>query len=89
MNLRLSKNFRKYFKKRVLTGSSLANHYQKRVALFLENRNNPLLKDHKLTGKLKKYRAFSITGDVRVVYKEESKTTVTFIDIGSHNQVYT
>ncbi|MDO8609629.1 MAG: type II toxin-antitoxin system mRNA interferase toxin, RelE/StbE family [bacterium] len=48
---------------------------------------NPLLKDHKLIGSLNGLRAFSITGDVRVVYRIEGDILELY-DIGSHNQVY-
>jgi len=47
-----------------------------------------LLKDHPLTGKKQGLRAFSITGDVRIVYHFVSDDFVEFLDIGSHNQVY-
>lgn len=88
MEIRYSTNFVKNFNKRVSKRSVLEKKYKDRLALFIRNRNNPLLKDHKLIGKRKNFRAFSITGDVRVIYFEESQEIVTFIDIGSHNQVY-
>ncbi len=88
MQILLSKDFIKYFKKRITTGSNIDKQYTKKVKNFIKNRKDPLLKDHKLSGKLKGKRAFSITGDIRVVYVEESKDFVTFINVGSHNQVY-
>jgi mRNA-degrading endonuclease YafQ of YafQ-DinJ toxin-antitoxin module len=44
------------------------------------------LDDHSLTGTMKGPRAFSIVGDVRLVYRETNEYYV-FLDIGSHNQV--
>jgi addiction module RelE/StbE family toxin len=88
MQIRLSKDFKKYFKKRIPPNSPLEERYKQKVSHFIKNRKNPLLKDHKLVGRLKGYRAFSITGDIRVVYVEESKDMVMFVDIGTHNQVY-
>lgn len=46
-----------------------------------------LLNDHALHGDLEGYRSFSVTGDIRVVYKIEGETIKLF-DIGRHNQVY-
>jgi len=45
------------------------------------------LHDHALTGKLAGKRAFSIAGDIRVIYVEFDDFIV-FLDIGTHNQVY-
>lgn len=43
--------------------------------------------DHALTGKLTGKRAFSVAGDIRVIYVE-LEDAIVFLDIGSHNQVY-
>lgn len=88
MQVKLTKEFKKYFKKRIQPNESLKNKYKDRLSLFVRNRKDPILKDHKLTGKMKDYRAYSVTGDIRVVYFEESRTLAVFVDIGSHNQVY-
>lgn len=88
MRIEFSKQFKKNFKKRVVVGSTLESKYQERLAIFIENRQNPLIKDHKLTGKMQMLRAFWITGDIRVVYFLEAEGIVTFVNIGSHNQVY-
>ena len=62
---------------------------EKRIALFLENRSNPILKDHALTGNLINKRAFSVTGDYRIIYQEIAGEVVfVFLDIGTHSQVY-
>ena len=89
MKIRYTKHFQKNFIKRIPAESSLDKRYLERVTLFLQNRNDPVLKNHKLSGKLTGYFAFSITGDIRVLYYFNSDDEITFIDIGSHNQVYT
>lgn len=88
MQILLSKDFIKYYRKRIPSGSDLEQRYKDRVAIFVKDRKASVLKNHKLTGKLKGKNAFSITGDIRVVYIEESKNLIVFVDIGSHNQVY-
>ena len=43
---------------------------------------------HGLTWKFRQYRAFSITGNIRVIYKIINTKTLRLYDIGTHNQVY-
>ncbi len=88
MRINLSDKFKKYYQKRVPQSSSLENRYTERVKIFLVDKRSPVMKDHALTGKLSSFRAFWITGDIRVVYFVESDDLVTFVNIGSHNQVY-
>lgn len=45
------------------------------------------LHDHALTGKLAGKRAFSMAGDIRIIYIE-LEDSIVFLDIGTHNQVY-
>ena len=54
---------------------------------FAENQDDQILKNHELAGKLAGHRAFSVTGDIRVVYYIH-KDIAYFVDIGTHNQVY-
>jgi len=37
---------------------------------------------------MKGFYAFSITGDIRVIYQKISDEEIILVDIGSHNQVY-
>lgn len=80
--------FRKHYKKRIVSRHSLKKRFAERVKLFTANNKHPLLNNHPLSGDLKGYYAFSITGDIRVVYQYESESIVLFYDIGTHNQVY-
>lgn len=89
MNIILSKKFLKNFRKRVLPKPKLLHKYDVRAKLFREDPTNKVLNDHPLKGVKKNYRSFWVAGDVRVIYEVIDKKTVKFIDIGSHNQVYT
>jgi len=82
-----SKTFVKHFKKRIENKENLEKRLVERVNLFLLDKMNPILKDHALTGKKQGLRAFSIAGDLRIIYIE-AKDSFEFLDIGSHNQVY-
>lgn len=88
MKVKLHYQYEKSYKARVASNRKLISQTSERIALFKSDPKNSLLKDHGLTGAKKKLRAFSITGDIRIVYLPVSDTEVIFIDIGSHNQVY-
>lgn len=88
MKVSLSDKFRKNYKKRISPNSPVENKYRQRLEIFLADSRNLVIKDHALKGNLLGFRAFWITGDVRVTYFYESKDLVTFVDIGSHNQIY-
>ncbi len=55
--------------------------------MFREGVRGKPLDDHGLKGKKRIYRAWSVAGDIRVVYRETDEY-YEFLDIGSHNQVY-
>lgn len=80
-------NFIKHFNKRIEPHTNLSQKFDEGIKLFLIDSSHPLLKDHQLKGSKIGFRAFSITGDIRVVYyiKEDC---VYFVDVGTHNQVY-
>ena len=55
--------------------------------MFMEGVRGRPLNDHGLKGNTRMYRAWSVTGDIRVIYRETDEY-YEFLDIGSHNQVY-
>lgn len=79
--------FSKHFRSRITPNKNLKERFDERLRLFAAWERGKPLNDHPLGGKLKGLRAFSIAGDIRVVYKE-TETTYIFLDVGSHNQVY-
>lgn len=85
--IRFHKSFTKNFRKRIALNPSLSKRFDDRFRIFKIDKNNPILKDHPLSGKSNGERAFSITGDVRVVYIEFDDHYL-FLDIGTHSQVY-
>ena len=90
MNIVYTKAFLKQFKLRIVPNKNLLKRYYERENIFLEDLNNPVLKNHSLKGEMKGFYSFSIAGDIRVIYKfmDNEKVLAIFIDIGSHNQVY-
>lgn len=87
MKIYFTKDFKKAYRKRIQSNEKLVKRFKERYDLFENDPSNPVLKDHSLSGKMQGYRAFSITGDIRIVYYI-FKDTAYFVDIGTHNQVY-
>ncbi len=77
------KKLQKYHRK----NPRLIEKYNRKVKLFLQDPHNVSLKTHKLSGDLDGYYAFSIEEDVHVVFEWQGEK-VTFIKIGSHDEVY-
>lgn len=87
MKIDFHPNFRRAYKKRILRNQKLVEKVKERIKLFQANPKNPVIKDHRLMGSKFKYRSFSITGDIRIIYEQQDDKIV-FHDIGTHNQVY-
>lgn len=82
----VSDGFKKKYDKRVF--GKLKKKVKERIEIFRRNKGDQILRDHCLEGAMKDLRSFSITGDIRIVYREINDGLVEFLDIGSHNQVY-
>ena len=87
MKIHFTKSFKKNYARRIHPYKNLEERFEDRYDLFMEDTSHPILKDHELSGKMKDHRAFSVTGDIRVVYYIHEDIAY-FIDIGKHNQVY-
>jgi addiction module RelE/StbE family toxin len=56
---------------------------------FEKNPFDIQLRNHPLKGVLKDRRAISVTGDMRVIFREYDKyTLVLMLDVGNHSQIY-
>ncbi len=85
-----SKGFEKAFLK---LQKKWRDKFVKQLELFLDDEFHPSLKTHELKGDRKNEWSFSVTHEIRAIYRKEitdGKTVVifTFIDIGSHAKVY-
>nr|MBI5455353.1 type II toxin-antitoxin system mRNA interferase toxin, RelE/StbE family [Candidatus Levybacteria bacterium] len=87
MKIQYHREFRKSYNKRVARYPKLELQFKKQLAKLIINPNDSSLRDHKLIGKKKNFRSFSVTGDIRVVYIIVDNN-IWLYDIGSHNQVY-
>ena len=83
-----SPSFERAFKRQVRNNRLDQDTFWQRVELFINNPYDPILKTHRLSGKLKSMWAFSLGYDLRVVFYFQTTQNVVFVDIGTHNEVY-
>lgn len=62
--------------------------YKENYEIFVNDPSDRRLKNHPLSGKMAGRWSFSVTGDVRVVYRFLMPDVIILLRIGSHNQVY-
>jgi addiction module RelE/StbE family toxin len=79
-----SKKFDKAFKK---CPQEIRDRFIKRLGVFKENKHDPILHNHGLSGKLNGLRSINVSGDYRAIF-EEKPGNIIFIDIGTHSQLY-
>ncbi len=56
----------------------------RKVNLFLADPYSPNLKTHKLSGRLKNYWSFSVSYNLRVLFRFYKENVVEFVDLGTH-----
>jgi addiction module RelE/StbE family toxin len=81
-------SFKKSYRKRIAKNKRLVVKIEERLDLFIRNPYHPILKNYVLHGKKTDFRAFWVTGDIRIVYLSITPDRVLLLDIGSHTQVY-
>ena len=80
------KNFKKQYCKLPI---KLRRKVDAAIVEFVKNPINPILRNHKLRGGMIYKRAFSVTGDLRVIFEEHGDyVLVIFLSVETHNQVY-
>lgn len=72
----------------LVESSDLEKEIEKNISRFKNNPNDTRLDNHPLKKSMEGKWAFSITDDIRIVYKWTNKTTARFLAIGPHSQVY-
>jgi addiction module RelE/StbE family toxin len=85
MKIKFSKKFKKQFTKLPIKVKAA---FKLRLELFIDDPNSKLLRVHKLSGELRAYSSFNVTGDYRVIYRTEGNIIYIFEMIGTHAQLY-
>ncbi|KKU20078.1 MAG: Plasmid stabilization system [Candidatus Saccharibacteria bacterium GW2011_GWA2_46_10] len=65
--------------------NDLREEVKEKIELFRKDPHAPMLKAHKLKGKLKGYFSFSVNYRYRVIYEYDSKMTVALLTVGDHD----
>lgn len=78
---------RKFIKAYAKCSSKIKKAFNKRLKIFEHDQYNPVLNNHKLTGKYFGLKSINITGDWRAIFKQ-NKNLVIFMIIGTHSQLY-
>ncbi len=81
-------SFRRAYKKTLKSKPDLDKKFWKLISLFERDPFHPMLKTHKLSGKLKGLWAFVVEYDCRVVFEFMGKDKAILVDIGTHDEVY-
>lgn len=85
MKIRYSKKFVKQLARQ---SPQVNRVFKFRIKLFQEDRQNPLLRNHALKGKLTGYYSINITGDIRALYEIVDYEVYLYDMIGSYSQLY-
>ena len=80
---------RRFVKALAKCSPQIQQTFYRRLDLFLANKFNPLLNNHRLRGRLNNYRSINITGDVRAIFQEDKEEKIAiFYYIGTHSKLY-
>lgn len=85
MEVELSSNFLKRAKRLSATDQK---RLSERIEWFRIHPQDPRLKTHPLTGRLKGMYSFSLSYGKRVIYMMVKEDTALLVDVGSHEEVY-
>ncbi len=66
----------------------IGDSFQSKIELLEIEPFHPILRTHKLQGKLKMYYACSLDYSYRLVFDLMGNNTIQLIDIGTHDEVY-
>ncbi len=87
MSIYYSPSFVAKYKKISKKNKKQGDLIKERIALFLSNKIHPSLRLHKLQGNLKEAWSISIDRKIRILLYQDTDS-ISFVDIGSHDEVY-
>ena len=79
--------YRRAYKTFVKKHPELEHKIREKLEFLQNNPQDPLLKTHHLSGRLKRLQSFSISYEYRVVFKIEGDN-IYLLNIGSYDEVY-
>lgn len=88
VSIKRTGDYEKMLEELVCTNEEMLDTVQSRVKIFQKNPEDTRVDNHPLHKGMKGKWAFSVTDDIRIVYRWVGKTTVRFLAIGRHGTVY-
>jgi addiction module RelE/StbE family toxin len=93
INLVFSPSFKRAFKTTIKRQPDLKSKIEAKLKLLANDPYHPILRTHKLKGKLSGAWAFSVEYDCRIIFSfepnpETQEEEINLIDIGTHDEVY-
>ncbi|MEK7616708.1 MAG: hypothetical protein AAB414_01505 [Patescibacteria group bacterium] len=88
VKLRKSGTYNRDWEDLLVESPDLEKEIEKNVSRFKHNPNDTRLDNHSLTKRMKGKWAFSIMDNIRIVYLWLGRATVSFLEIGPHEEVY-
>ena len=85
MRINLHRKFIKDYKK---LPNKIQEKFKERRDLFIENKFNPLLNNHRVEPTYPNWRSIDITGDYRALFEIKEENSVVFMKIGTHSELY-
>lgn len=85
IDVEFTRKFAKQFRK--LPPKS-QQQFDQRLELFLADQNHALLRRHALKGKHAGYYSIDVSGDLRAIFRYQTKDSVVFSLIGTHAHLY-
>ncbi len=85
MTVDFHRSFKKHYKKIPL---NIRRQFDERLRLFEQDPYHATLNNHALSGERLGQWSINVTGDWRAVYFFKDSTTVIFIDINTHSNLY-
>jgi addiction module RelE/StbE family toxin len=78
----------KFNKNYAKLNNKIKTKFEERLTLFSKEPCSRLLNLHKLSGKYEGAWSINITGDYRAIFYKETETLMTFINIGTHSELF-
>ena len=88
MKVELTGDYDRMYRSLVVKDGAIKKIVVERIKLFKKNPSDSRLDNHPLRKRLTEKWAFSVTDDIRIIYRWIGKSTVRFLAIGTHVQLY-
>lgn len=82
IKVNLSSRFKRAYKK---LPAQIQDDFDEKITLFIKNPVHPVLRTHKLKGRLQSCLAFRLRDGYRVLFEFSGKDIIDLLDVGPHD----